>query len=251
MEHIVKPALILTLIVFFSALVLSYARKITDPYILSQEIDKQNQAVKLVLHGYTIGEELIAKLDDDTKFSYWIGTKIEDNADDADNKDGIEKNAYAFISTTHGYSGEIKSIVGVDENNKILGISIIKQSETPGLGDKVNERPDRETIRSALFGNSYSSNRETTPWFQKQFVGIDLNKKIVILKNELWTREISNELIDKNAIVAITGATVTTKSIANGIQDSLIKLKKARFIIEQDIVNLNDWITTPPQAAWQ
>ena len=243
MKHIVKPALILTLTAFFSAMLLSYAKKITEPYILSHEINKQNQAVKLVLHGYTIGEEIIAKLDDGTKFSYWVGTKIEedtndkDNKNNTDNKNGIEKKAYAFISATHGYRGEIKSVIGVDENNKILGISIIRQTETPGLGEKINERAYRETIWSALFGNNYSSNRETTPWFQKQFVGIDLNKEIVIFKNELRSREISSELIDKNAIIAITGATVTTKSIANGIQDSLIKLKKARFIMEQDTEN--------------
>ena len=60
MKHIVKPALILTLVVFFSALLLSYARKITDPYILRDEIEKQNEAVRIVLHGYTIGEEAIA-----------------------------------------------------------------------------------------------------------------------------------------------------------------------------------------------
>jgi electron transport complex protein RnfG len=235
MEHIIKPALILTLIAFFSALILSYARKIADPYILRQEIDKQNQAVELVLRGYTIGEEIIAKLDDDTNFSYWIGTKIEDGEDDLEQN---KKKAYAFISTTHGYSGEIKSIVGVDEDNKILGISIIKQTETPGLGDKVNERSDRETIWNALFGNNKSGNENARPWFQEQFDGVDLNKKIVILKQELWSRENSIELIEKNAIIAITGATVTTKSIANGIKDSLIKLKKARLIIERDAENV-------------
>jgi len=228
MKEIVKPALILTLIAFFSALVLSYAKKITDPYILRQEIDKQNRAVELVLHGYTTGEELIAKLDDGTKFSYWTGTKIEDD---------IEKKGYAFIATTHGFSGEIKSMVGIDEDNKILGMSVIQQTETPGLGDKINELGDKETVWNALFGNSISNSEKTKPWFQEQFVGIDLNKKIIILKNELWTKDIRKEFIDKNAITSITGATVTTKAIANGIKDSLIKFKKARLIIEQEMVN--------------
>ena len=145
MNHIVKPVIILTLTVFCSALFLSYTRKITAAYILSQEIDKQKQAVSLVLAGYKIGEELIAKFDDDTKFSYWIGTKIEDD---------IEKKGYAFISTVHGdkreiaappkaawqynfistvhgNKGEIKAMIGVDEDDKILEISIIHQPEMP------------------------------------------------------------------------------------------------------------------------
>ena len=230
MKHIVKPALMFGLLAFFSALVLSHARKITAPYILSQEIAKQKEAVELVLHGYAIGEELVAKFDDGTKFSYWIGTRLEDD---------IEKKAYAFISAMHGYRGEIKSMVGIDEENKILGISIMRQTETIGLGDRVNERRNKESILSVLFGGSSSSNKDTAPWFQEQFSGIDLNKKILILKNGLWTKEISNELmekelIEKNAITAITGATVTTRAIVDSIKDGLIKLKKARLIIEQE-----------------
>jgi len=140
MEHIVKPALILTLIVFFSALILSYAKKITDSYILRHEIDRQNQAVRLVLNGYTIGEELIARFDDGTEFSYWVGTKIEG---------AVEKKAYAFISTVHGNKrniatpptaawqsnfistvhGNISAMVGIDEDDKILRVSIIHQTE--------------------------------------------------------------------------------------------------------------------------
>ena len=229
MEHIVKPALILTLIAFFSALILSYARKITDPYILSQEIDKRKSAIELVLYGYTIGDELIAELDDGAKFSYWTGTKIEDD---------IEKKGYAFISITHGYNGEIKSMVAVDENNRVLGISIMQQTETPGLGDKVNERANKETIWHALFGDRISNDENKAPWFQEQFTGIDLNKKIVILKKGSWSKEVSKELLDKNAIIAITGATVTTKAIANGIKESLIKFKKARLITENYAENV-------------
>jgi len=225
MNQIVKPALMLALLAFFSALVLSHARKITDPYILSQEIAQQKQAIELVLHGYTLGEELIARLDDNTEFSYWMGTKVEDD---------IEKKGYAFISVGYGYSGEIKSMVGIDEENKILGISVMQQTETPGLGDRINEPENSETIRNLLFGGRASDNKETGAWFQKQFSGIDLNKKIFILKKGLWTKEISSELIEKNAITAITGATVTTKAIVNGIKDDLIKFKKAKLIIEQE-----------------
>ena len=225
MNHIVKPALILTLLAFFSALVLSHARKITDPYILSQETAKHKQAVELVLHGYTIGEELIAKLDDDTKFGYWTGTRVEDD---------LEINAYAFISAVRGYSGEIKSMVGIDEEDKILGISIIQQNETPGFGDRINESGNKKTILNALFGYRTLSNEKTAPWFQKQFTGIDLNKKILILKKELQTKEISSDLIEQNAITAVTGATATTTAIVNGLKDSLIKFKKVRLIIEQE-----------------
>ena len=143
MEHIVKPVLILTLIVFFSALIISYAKKITDPYILRHEIDRQKQAVRLVLNGYTIGEELIARLDDGTEFSYWVGTKIEK---DEKGKD-VEIKAYAFISTVHG---NIRAMVAVDEDNKILGSIIIHRTEEPALWDKLDENIDEDGLKDSL-----------------------------------------------------------------------------------------------------
>jgi electron transport complex protein RnfG len=36
-----------------------------------------------------------------------------------------------------GYSGEIKVLLGIDENGKLLGVRVLKHTETPGLGDKI------------------------------------------------------------------------------------------------------------------
>ena len=83
-----------------------------------------------------------------------------------------------------------------------------------------------------MLGKNFSGEEITEPWFQEQFRGIDLNKKINIMKKGQWTKELSNELLSKNAITAITGATVTSKAIANGLKESLIDLKKARLMLE-------------------
>ena len=36
-----------------------------------------------------------------------------------------------------GYSGEIKTLVGIDKEDKILGVRVIAHKETPGLGDYI------------------------------------------------------------------------------------------------------------------
>ena len=36
-----------------------------------------------------------------------------------------------------GYSGEIKTLVGIDQEDKILGVRVITHKETPGLGDYI------------------------------------------------------------------------------------------------------------------
>ena len=36
-----------------------------------------------------------------------------------------------------GYSGEIKTLMGIDQEDKILGVRVITHKETPGLGDYI------------------------------------------------------------------------------------------------------------------
>lgn len=37
-----------------------------------------------------------------------------------------------------GYNGAIKILVGIDTNNKVLGVRTLSHNETPGLGDKID-----------------------------------------------------------------------------------------------------------------
>ncbi|MBR9728997.1 electron transport complex subunit RsxG [Shewanella intestini] len=39
-----------------------------------------------------------------------------------------------------GYNGDIKIVIGVDNNNKVLGVRTLAQNETPGLGDQIDTR---------------------------------------------------------------------------------------------------------------
>jgi len=41
-----------------------------------------------------------------------------------------------------GYSGKIRLLVGVDYQGVIMGVRVVAHNETPGLGDKVDERRD-------------------------------------------------------------------------------------------------------------
>ncbi len=46
----------------------------------------------------------------------------------------------AFVLTGYGYSGAIEVLIGISEDGKIDGVRVLSHSETPGLGDKVEER---------------------------------------------------------------------------------------------------------------
>ncbi len=224
MGKITRPTIILALIAFVATFALSHVRKITYPNIQKQDKQKQENALAMAMPGFKIKEEKTVRIEG-TSFTYWIGEKIENNA---------TTRGYAFISEKGGYGGPIKSVVGVDEKGSIIGISIIQQSETPGLGSRSTEIASRETFWGHYFGGS-SSGRDhaglkeesVLPWFQEQFTGLNVNKKIEIVKKGDWNPAMREELLARNSISAITGATITTKAVKDGIEAGILKLNKA------------------------
>ncbi len=46
----------------------------------------------------------------------------------------------AFEVSGRGYNGKITLLMGIDADGRILGVRVLSHTETPGLGDKINER---------------------------------------------------------------------------------------------------------------
>jgi len=92
-----------------------------------------------------------------------------------------------------GYSSIISALVGIDLENKITGIDIISQQETPGLGANI-EKED----------------------FLKQFIGKT--------KEELKIEK------DGGKIDAITGATISSRAITNGVRNVIEEYNSADII---------------------
>ena len=56
-------------------------------------------------------------------------------------KEGVVK-AALFKVAERGYAGDIQVLMAVDMDGRTLGVRVLKHSETPGLGDKVDVRKD-------------------------------------------------------------------------------------------------------------
>ena len=86
---------------------------------------------------------------------------------------------YVVEVSVSGSQGMISMVVGVDTAGTVTGVSIVDMSETPGLGDKASE-----------------------PEFRSKFVGTT-----------------GDAAVDKDGgtIAALTGATVTSRAVANGV----------------------------------
>jgi len=103
---------------------------------------------------------------------------------------------YIFASSPKGYSGPVNLFVGI-ANKQITGVMILSQTETPGLG-AVAEDP------KPLKGYAFS--------FLGQF-----NQK-----------SISDKFMAKQDIVALTGATITSQAISNGVKDAINQYNQMR-----------------------
>ena len=107
-----------------------------------------------------------------------------------------EKNnllGYAFIAEGNGYQGKIKMISGIKKDLVTMyGIEILESVETPGLGGEI-----------------------TCNKFKSQFRGLKFLPEIVVLKEA-----------GKNAneIQAVTGATISSKSVANILNERIAKI---------------------------
>ncbi len=102
---------------------------------------------------------------------------------------------FAFIAEGSGYQGKISILCATDVSfRKLLGIEIIESMETPGLGARISE-----------------------DWFKQQFRGLSVLKPITYGKKA----DLNN-----NQIQAITGATISSRSVVRIINNAMKKAEK-------------------------
>ena len=218
-KTIVKPTFILTMVAFIAAFTLVNVNNITKDAIKQNKIAKEKSAIAIILPGFEIGNEQSVE-----SFRYWVGEKKNSE------RPGDIQKAYAFVTSSPGYSGAVESMVGVDSEGKILGIYIITQTETPGLGARCVEvvNPyfiwDMPDIFSGKIDTSEVDNE--MPWFQRQFTGLNIKSDIRIVKEGDWTEEKGAKLLEQNAITSITGATITGRAVITGIKNGYASLQK-------------------------
>ena len=113
-------------------------------------------------------------------------TSHEKQYDYFDAKAGGKTVAYIASTAGKGYSSYIKMLVSIDKDLKVKNLKVLSHQETPGLGDQILEAP-----------------------FLEQFKGKSLSQ-IVLVKTET-----------KENIQAISGATISSRAVTNGVKDAV------------------------------
>lgn len=186
MRDILKLGIVLMIYSLIAGASLAYVNIITMTKISQNKTNAENSARNEVLPGMDGGFEQKGEGSD---FTYWVGYKDAAKTSPA---------GYIFIAKGKGYSSIIETMIGVGLDGKIVGMKVIFQQETPGLGTKISE---------IKYG-------EKDPWFYRQFIGKCAEDNIKVKK-------------DGGTIDAISGATISPRAVTDAINKSLVQLQNS------------------------
>ncbi|PLX66183.1 MAG: electron transporter RnfG [Denitrovibrio sp.] len=167
-----KMVIVLTIITVISALILATVHSGTKDMITENYRQDFLKGLKVVMPGFDNEPDVDFKVMKDKKI--YIGKKA-----------GVTFGYAVQTVSPKGYSGDIVVLVGVDTEGKILGIEIIKHAETPGLGNKIENKTWKDT-----------------------FLGLDKDSNIAVKK-------------DGGNIDEFSGATISPRAVCEAVNEGL------------------------------
>ena len=196
MKKIIKDACILFAITLVAAVLLGIVYDVTKAPIANQSEKAKQEAYRAVLpdaESFEAIEGITCSDDSIITVSGYVNDEISDIV--AGVKGGKIVGYVITVTDGAGYGGDIKFSVGVASDGTYMGTSILSISETAGLGMRA----------------------KTDPSFLSQFNGVKVDSFSVVKDG---TGSSADDKID-----AISGSTITSKAVTNGINAALAEFK--------------------------
>lgn len=175
-SSLINMVVVLTLITVIAGAALAYVNYVTSAQIEKIKAENLAKGIKQVM-GVDLNADFqytTQEVGDYTFYQSDLGTAVQ--------------------STTNGFGGPLKVLVGFDNEGTVLGYTILEHAETPGLGAKAAE------------------------WFQKG------QKGDITGKNPATTKFTVSK--DGGDIDAITASTITSRAFLLAVQNAYEELKK-------------------------
>ena len=185
-KFILKVAGTLTVIALVVAALLGVVNNVTKDKIAEQDAENTRIAMSAVAPE---GSEFGDKMDISDAVAAAASAQGGKIVEMYPMTNGGADAGYVVKVSASGSQGTITMMVGVDANTAITGISVISHSETSGIGTKV-------------VGNEPNAAGEPV---LDQFIGMSGSGSLVVGKN----------------VIAVSGATVSTKGITMGANAAL------------------------------
>lgn len=186
--------LVLTVICVLSGGVLGWVNALTAPAIETQEEMAKQLALQEALPVATTFTEETTILDELKRAGQTGIVEVYRAYHDE------EQQGFAFVVDQQGYAGPIRMVIGVTQTGNLSGLTVISQSETPGLGAK---------IKNELFLKQ--------PAFREAKAGAAL----AVTK-------------DKGEVDAVSSATISSRAVVRGVNAAL---SAAQTLLEVEKTN--------------
>lgn len=178
MNETIKLGLILLLITAVAGGVLALTNSFTGPIIAEIEREGSFGAFLEIFPDaddfVDIDEALLEEITSNNKYVTEVYEVVE----------GDEVVGYALKTISGGYGGDITTITGINNDGILAGIKVVNNSETPGLGTRIEEEE-----------------------FSSSFVDKSTESDLVPVSAP------SSE----NEVQLLAGATVSTEGVLNGV----------------------------------
>ncbi len=178
MKEIVKLGALLLVVCAISASLLGFANEMTKDKIVEQR-EYQSQQSRIAVLPEADRFEAI----DQAKFEEIVSAN-ERVLEVFTGFSGDTVVGYVVKTAPNGFSGAVEVITGIDMDGRLSGVRIGSHAETPGLGANA-----------------------TLPDFYTQYEGLDSSREVKTVKIPPGDNEIQ----------AISGATITSKAVTEGV----------------------------------
>ena len=188
MKEMMKNTAILLVITVVAGLVLGLVYQITKNSIAEQEARKKQEACQEVFQDAASFEAMEVGAADDAGWSAaGYGQETIDEVMRALDVSGNLLGYVITVTTKEGYGGDIQFSIGVRTDGTVNGMSILSISETAGLGMRAEE------VLKPQFAGRQAEKFEYT----------------------------KSGAVSETQIDAISGATITTNAVTNGVNAGL------------------------------
>ena len=149
---ITNMVLVLVGVALITGCILAYVNHITEAPIKEQAVKTLAEGIKSVMGGVelNVAEDDTVKQNIEGKEVVFVVHKV------------VDKNnapvVCAVESTTGGFGGDLKVLVGFDTTGNILGYTLLQHAETPGLGAKADQWFQKDGKGSIIGKNPASDN---------------------------------------------------------------------------------------------
>lgn len=190
MKEMMKNTGIMVAITLIAGLLLGIVYQVTKEPIALQEAKAKQEACQEVFADFadaSFEAVEVAAVDEGAWNSAGYGQETIDEVMVAKDSTGETLGYVVTVTTKEGYGGDIRFSVGVRMDGTVNGISILSISETAGLGMRAEE------VLKPQFANKNVEKFEYT----------------------------KNGATSENQVDAISGATITTNAVTNGVNAGL------------------------------